>query len=188
MTMTSTPLATLVARAREGDSAAWETIVGRYERLVWSVLRGLGLRRADAEDVAQTTWFRLVDQLDRLREPEAIGSWLAMTARREGINVLRRSARQIPVADFDDQSEPTALEPGERLFRTEEQRSVRQALAAISERCQQLLRLWSLDPRPSYDEISAAMGGMPMGSIGPTRGRCLEQLRSELAVLGINER
>ena len=89
-------------KAREGDSAAWETIVGRYERLVWSVLRGLGLRLSDAEDVAQTTWFRWVDQLDRLREPEAIGSWLAMTARREGISVLRRSARQIPVADFDE--------------------------------------------------------------------------------------
>lgn len=186
--MTSTPLAMLVARAREGDSDAWETIVARYERLVWSVIRGLGLRHSDAEDVAQTTWFRLVDQLDRLREPEAIGSWLAMTARREAIHVLRRSSRQIPVADFDEHFGPNTVEPGERLFRTDEQRTVRRALTAIPDRCRQLLRLWALDPRPSYEEISVAMGGMPTGSIGPTRGRCLEQLRNELAALGISER
>ena len=100
-------LAELVRSAAAGDQAAWEEIVDRFTSLVWATARAHRLSRADAADVAQTTWLRLVENLDRIREPEALGAWLATTARRESLRVIRHGARESPTDDPDLFEPPT---------------------------------------------------------------------------------
>ncbi|MGH2900611.1 MAG: RNA polymerase sigma factor, partial [Solirubrobacteraceae bacterium] len=170
----------LVGRAAAGDAAAWESLVARYERLVWGVARSHRLADADAADVFQTTWLRLLEHLDGLRDPEAISGWLATTARNECLRVLRHQARQIPTEDdqMPEDCVPSALDA--RLLAGERDAALWTAFATLSSRCQALLRMLAADPPPSYDDVSGALA-MPVGSIGPTRGRCLESLRRALA-------
>ena len=172
----------LVKAAREGNSQAWDALVERFLNRVWAVARAHRLSPADAEDVCQVTWLRLLTHLDTIREPERVGAWLATTARHECLGVLRKAGRQLPVGD-DDMLEPpnapsTPLDAG--VLTAERDAALWGALATLSPKCQRLLRALMADPEPSYQEVSAGLG-IPIGSIGPTRARCLNHLRQKMA-------
>jgi RNA polymerase sigma factor (sigma-70 family) len=178
--------ATALAAAARGDQRAWESIVSAYSGLVWSVARGYRLSQTDAADVFQGTWLRLVEHLGDIREARRLGPWLATTARREALGLLRRTRRDLPAGDVETMSEfavGTAATADEELLRGEEQRALWSAFGRLSVNCQRLLRLLFADPPAQYDEVSAALE-MPMGSIGPTRSRCLVRLESLLAPEG----
>ncbi len=177
----------LVRAAAGGDQAAWRGLVRRFAALVWAVTRSFGLEPSDAADVSQVTWLRLVEHLDRLHDPDRVGAWLATTARRECLAVLRRRGRSAIPAGDDATFERVAADvppPTQRLVAAERDVVLWTALRALSERCQRLLRVLMADPPPPYDAVSAALE-MPMGSIGPTRARCLTHLRRHLAEGGI---
>jgi RNA polymerase sigma factor (sigma-70 family) len=173
-----------VRAAAAGDAAAWDRLVSQYDGLVWAVARSFRLSSADAADVAQTTWLRLVEHLGRIEQGERVSAWLVTTARRECLALLRRQSHQAPtplatvelVAD-----KAPALDHA--LLTGERDSAVWAAFARLSERCQRLLRILVADPPPSYEDVGLALG-MPVGSIGPTRGRCLEQLRSKIGLDG----
>jgi RNA polymerase sigma factor (sigma-70 family) len=173
----STPA--LLSRAADGDGAAWEELVDRHARLVWSVLRSYRLDDATASDVFQTVWLRLVEQVDRIREPERLAAWLATTARREALRVLRRGSREAPTETLPDLPETLAALPGDALTAGEEQRALLAAFAQLPESCQTLLRLLMADPPLDYRTIAEIID-RPVGSIGPTRQRCLDRLRALL--------
>jgi RNA polymerase sigma factor (sigma-70 family) len=176
----------LLRQAQVGDSTAWDALVDRLGSRVWAVARAYRLGRADAEDVFQVTWMRLVVHIDSIREPDQVGAWLASTARHETLRVLKRSGRQVPTGDDQDLdgADTLAPPPEARLLATERQLALWDALAALPDACQRLLRLFLADPPPTYEEVTLALG-RPQGSIGPTRRRCLEKLRTLLA--GIND-
>lgn len=169
--------ADLVRAAAGGDAGAWDALVAKYVGLVWATARGFRLDDADAADVVQTTWLRLVEHLDRLRDPAAVGAWLATTARNESLRVIRVRSREVVSDELDEPSDEAP--PDRALLAGERDGAVRAAFALLRDRCQSLLRLLSMDEPPSYEEISAALD-MPVGAIGPTRARCLEQLRKHL--------
>jgi RNA polymerase sigma factor (sigma-70 family) len=170
-------LAELVRAAGDGDQRAWEGLVDRFSGLVWSVARAHGLSRADAADVSQTAWLRLVEHLHRLRDPERVGTWLASTARHEALRILRRDRRQVPVGDDElEGSGQEAESPEARALAVERSDLLWRAFGELPQRCQQLLRVLMADPPPSYQQVAVALD-MPIGSIGPTRGRCLDRLR-----------
>ena len=171
--MSPAETAEMVSAAALGEPAAWDALVDRYARLVWAVARAFGLSDADAADVSQTTWLRLAEHLPRLREPQRIGAWLATTARRESMRALARTRRERPLDgnDFAD----SAASADHRLMEAEQAAALWRAFAAIPPPCQVLLRLLLADC--SYAEISEVLD-MPVGSIGPRRGRCLEHLRA----------
>jgi RNA polymerase sigma factor (sigma-70 family) len=174
----------MVAAAAAGDRAAWDAIVRRYAGLVWSVARAFRLGDADAADVSQATWLRLVEHLDQLRDPAALGAWLATTARREALTVLRRRpVGELPRPDSPELIDP--LPPPWHATLTEERdREVWQAFAHLSAHCQAVLRLLVIEPAESYAAAAAALD-LPVGSLGPTRARCLAALRPRLrAYLG----
>jgi RNA polymerase sigma factor (sigma-70 family) len=174
----------LFQAAAKGDAAAWEALVGRLSPLVWSVIRSHRLIDADAHEVFQTTWFRLADNLTRIKEPDKVGSWLASTARHECLKVIRGSRRVIPTSDVDvlspeadDHSpEQAVLDAEEAAGQEAALRRVWQAYEQLSDNCRRLLRVLMASPQPSYAEIAAGLG-IAVGSIGPTRGRCLGHLR-----------
>ncbi|GAA2414031.1 sigma-70 family RNA polymerase sigma factor [Actinomadura vinacea] len=171
-------VAALMARARGGDGAAWAGLVERYSGLLWSIARSYGLGTADAGDVVQTTWLRLVERIDRIEQPGAVGRWLVVTARRESLRAARHaSARGDLVADSAVPA-PAHTAPEELALARERVAQVATALQALPRRCQVLLRLFAV--APSYAELAAALE-MPVGSIGPTRARCLESLVRRLA-------
>lgn len=186
--VSSTHMARLVQGAASGDQAAWDAIIEQFQGLVWSTVRGFRLSSADAADVTQTTWLKLVEHLDRIQDPARLGGWLATTARHECLRHLRVSGRTIPTDD-DAALDRAVTEPQPEidtdLLRTERDNALWRAFSRISERCQHLLRALSADPAPSYDDISIAFQ-MPIGSIGPTRQRCLDRLRTELASEGMD--
>jgi RNA polymerase sigma factor (sigma-70 family) len=169
----------LVLRARDGDTQAWDEIVDRFAPLVWSICRRLGLTRLDADDVGQSVWLRLVEHLPAIREPAALPGWLVTTTRRECLRVLRTTREHQPL---DDSAEPAAgaAEPWgmveHHLLAAEREAALRAAFAHLDRRCQQLLALLVADPPVPYAEIGAKLG-MPIGSIGPNRARCLDKLR-----------
>jgi RNA polymerase sigma factor (sigma-70 family) len=171
--------AELVTAAEAGDASAWSELVDRYSGLVWAIARGFALSVADASDVSQTTWLRLVEHLGRLREPEHLGGWLATTARHECFKVLRRRGREIVGVDVDLDAESGEPTPEVVVLDNERDRLVWASLGEIPQRCQVLLRALAAAPPASYLEISAALD-MPIGSIGPTRARCLGQLKKRL--------
>jgi RNA polymerase sigma factor (sigma-70 family) len=173
-------IARLVRSAASGDHRAWEALVGQFERLLWAITRAHRLRDADAADVVQATWTKLLEHLDALHEPGRVGAWLATTARRECLAVLRNSQRQVLYGDDTHESESNELAPGEALLVTERDEALWRSVSRLRESDQALLRLLMADPRPAYEEISAALD-IPIGSIGPTRARALERLRGELA-------
>lgn len=169
----------LVAAALAGEAAAWETIVDRYERLVWSVVRGYRLDDAAANDVAQTVWLKLVENLDRIRNAERLPSWLCTTARNEALRTARAQKRMVP-SDFEFDTEDRGLpEVDAALLHQEEMVAVLEAFGTLGEGCQELLRLLTTDPPLDYETISE-LTGRPKGSIGPTRARCLDKLRRRL--------
>lgn len=179
--LASASVGDLLAAARAGDPEAWDRIVDRFGGRVRAVARAFRLGHADADDVYQVTFLRLVSNLDSIREPERIGAWLVTTASRECLRVLRRSSRYSPAGDGWEESLPDAGEELDaNLITDERDRALWQAMGMLSAPCQRLLRLLAADPEPSYREVSLALG-MPTGSIGPTRRRCLDQLRDRLA-------
>ena len=167
-------------RAAAGDERAWTALVGRFEKLVWAVARGYRLSAEDAAEVAQTTWLRLAEHIGRLQDPARVGGWLATTARREALRTLRSAGRQIPMGDEVPEIACPAPPPDAELLRGERDGALWRAFSRLPARDQALLRLLVSDPMPSYEEIGAALD-MPIGSIGPTRARCLERLRREAA-------
>ncbi len=167
-----------VMAATAGDSQAWDRLVERFSSLVWAVARSHRLNDADAADVSQTTWLRLAEHLHRLRQPERVGGWLATTARNEALRTARRAARMVPVDDdFDLLVDQDLHDVDRRILDYERDADLWLAFRALALPCQRLLRTLMADPAPSYAEVSAALG-MPVGSIGPRRARCLERLRS----------
>jgi RNA polymerase sigma factor (sigma-70 family) len=172
----------LVSAARAGDATAWDSLVDRYLPLVTAVIARLRLSPADADDVNQTVWLRLVEHLDGLREPRALPGWLATTARHEGLRVIKRRGRDLPV-DPSGTALETAEEfdPGEALVEDLRSHALREAMMELPEKRRELLLLLLAEPPLSYDEISARLG-IPRGSIGPTRARALEQLRESRAL------
>lgn len=177
--MAETSTTELVEQAATGDQKAWNDLVDRYGNLVWSVVRGFRLDPASAADVSQTTWLRLVENLDRIRDPERLAGWLATTARHEALRLLRRTQRELPTVDLDVLSDPAFVDPAAELLENERAAEVVAAYQTLSHDCQQLLRLLTADPPLEYAEI-AELIDRPVGSIGPTRARCLQRLRRSL--------
>src|SRR3954451_4938556 len=150
-------LVQLVHAAADGDQEAWDALVDRFAGLVWSIARAHRLSATDAADVSQTTWLRLVEHLRPIRDPERGGAWIASTARHECLRVIRHAGRV--VADGDRDLDAGATEP-------------------------EALDILIADPPPSYEDIAETFG-IPIGSIGPTRARCLDQLRRRPEIAGI---
>lgn len=171
----------LLSRAASGEQDAWDALVERLGSRVWAVARAHRLNKADAEDVFQVTWMRLVTHMDAIREPDRVGAWLASTARHESLHLLRRTGRQVPTGDeFEfEGADPFAPAPDEQMLATERQAAVWDALTTLPSHCQRLLRLMMADPPFTYEEITELLQ-MRQGSIGPTRRRCLDKLRVEL--------
>jgi RNA polymerase sigma factor (sigma-70 family) len=167
----------LVTRARDGDQIAWGQIVERYAPLLWAMCQRYRLARADADDVGACVWLRLVERLDTIREPAALPGWLATTTRHECLRVLRAKGRELLVEDHQRLVDDTDPAADDWLLRQERLIALRTAFADLSERCRKLLELLFKDPVTPYDEISAILG-MPVGTIGPTRQRCVGKLRA----------
>ncbi|MFN8223314.1 MAG: sigma-70 family RNA polymerase sigma factor [Gaiellales bacterium] len=177
-------LGNLVQAALDGDQASWEAIVDRFSGLVWATARSHRLSSSDAADVVQLTWLRLVEHLDRINDPERLGAWLATTARRESLRVLRLAGRQTLTGEIDQFEEPVPDEIDAAMLTSERDSAVWRAFSKLSERCQALLRMLTAATEPSYEEVSSALG-MPIGAIGPTRMRCLASLRTNIEALGV---
>ena len=178
-------VAGMVARAAAGDEKAWDVIVEDFSGLVWSVANGFRLGPADSAEIVQTTWLRLLENLAKIREPERLGGWLATTARHEALRMLRLRGREVVIDDeerFDREpsDEPT---PEDVLLVHDRDRLLWRAFARLPERCRTLLHLVVV-VAPPYAEVAAALD-MPIGSIGPTRARCLERLRALLGSDGV---
>jgi RNA polymerase sigma factor (sigma-70 family) len=169
----------LIIRARDGDQQAWDQLVERYAPLVWSICRRYQLSRADTDDVGQTVWLLLVEQLGNLREPAALPGWLATTTQREALRVLRAARRYESVgtaADIEMTADPSAPTIEHEILAAERSAALCAAFAELPPRCKQLLSMLMADPPRPYAEISHAVP-IPIGSIGPQRSRCLDRLR-----------
>jgi RNA polymerase sigma factor (sigma-70 family) len=177
----------LVTRARGGDKRAWDALVELYAPLIWSICRQYRLGRADADDVGQSVWLHLVDHLDQIREPAALPGWLATTTRRE-CGRLVRAARGPHAALYSLDAETIADEQAgtaeQDLFAAERHAALRQAFADLPPDGQQLIAMLLADPPASYTQISARLG-IPIGSIGPTRRRCLDKMRRHPAIAAL---
>jgi len=172
-------VAALVRRAAERDHGAWERLVDQYARLIWAITRDFKLVESDAADVFQATWLRLLEHIDRLEQPARVGSWLAATARNECLrSVAARKKVMLVHDDVTLKDGVAAHEPeiDEGLLREERAQDVRDALSRLPWRWRRLVEMLMADPPVPYTEISDQLG-LPVGSIGPTRGRCLERLR-----------
>jgi RNA polymerase sigma factor (sigma-70 family) len=181
------PVTDLVARARSGDKQAWDALVERYAPLIWSICRRHRLGAADAGDVSQSVWLRLVGQLDKIRDPAALPGWLATTTRRECRQVLRAARGSRPVAyvlDVENLPDVLAGTTEQEVLAAERHAALRQAFSALDPFSQQLIALLIQDPPVPYAEISATLG-IAVGSIGPFRGRCLEKLRRHPAIAAL---
>lgn len=166
--------------AANGESAAWNALVDRFSPMVWSVARGFRLDDASARDVSQTVWLRLIEKIDSIEDPERLPGWLATTCRREALRVVKARERDIPTEfeyDLEDTTHPSL---DELLIDDEETRFLVRAFNTLDETCQQLLRLMTVVPALDYEEMSE-ITGRPIGSLGPTRARCLEKLKAALS-------
>jgi RNA polymerase sigma factor (sigma-70 family) len=180
-------VADLVARARNGEKSAWDALVERYAPLVWSICRRRGLSVADAEDAAQIVWLQLVDQLGRIRDPAALPGWLVTTTRHECGRILREAGRTQAagyVLDAGNIPDEQTVMPEHELLVAERHAALREAFTDLPPGCQELVAMLIEDPPVPYAEISARLG-IPAGSIGPSRGRCLEKLRRHPAIAAL---
>jgi RNA polymerase sigma factor (sigma-70 family) len=174
----SLDVARLVRQAATGDKGAWERLVDQYNRLIWSITREFKLVESDAADVVQTTWMRLIEHIDRLQHPDRVGSWLAATARNECLRCLAARKRVVLAHEGDTLEGVAENEPevDEALLAEERAAIVRAAMTQLPGRWQRLMEMLMADPPVSYARISDELG-LPIGSIGPTRARCLARLR-----------
>lgn len=170
-------LTQMVATAAEGDQRAWEQLSKRFGNMILAIARSCRLGDADVGEVFQTTWLRLVENIDRIEQPERIGAWLATTSRRESLRLVRGKARlAFGTESFEYLPDLGAPSLDAAVLTEERAGTIREAYAKLPPRCQRLLGLLSGDDPPSYKHVSQLLG-MPIGSIGPTRGRCLDHLR-----------
>ena len=176
-------ISSLVVAAAAGDQRAWNALVQEFTGLLWAVARAHRLHDADAADVVQATWLRLLEHLERLHDPARAGAWLATTARRECLRVLRGRERVTPSGEDLHEGESADAPPDRALLEQERDEALWRSFSRLRDSDQALLRLLMADPRPAYEEIAAALD-MPIGSIGPTRQRALERLRQELETSG----
>lgn len=181
---------TLIQRCRDGDASAWTALVKRYQRLVYAVARSAGLDDDLAADVFQTVFQRLVQHLPRITEPERLQAWIVTTAKREAWRQRRRAERLVSMTTSEadgDLAGPTdewniadpAPGPDETLAHWQQVAQVQRALERLDERCRQLLHALFGAEGAGYEQIGARLG-LPVGSIGPTRARCLERLRRSI--------
>ena len=177
----------LVACARSGDQQAWDALIERYDPLIWSICRRYRLGHTDADDVRQSVWLRLVDQLDKIREPAALPGWIATTTRRE-CGRLARAAHGpralIYALDADSIPDKQAEAADQELLAAERRAALREAFTYLPPEGQQLIAMLTADPPVPYAEISARLG-IPVGSIGPTRSRCLDKIRRHPAIAAL---
>jgi RNA polymerase sigma factor (sigma-70 family) len=166
-------------RARAGERGALDEVVRELNPLLWHVARAQGLGTEEAADVVQTTWLALLRRLDEIRSPQALVVWLVTTARREAWRVRGRVRRQAADSAALESVPDPDPQPGEQLLTDERDRVLWQHFQRLPARCQALLRVVAHVERPDYAKVSEALG-MPVGSIGPTRGRCLAKLRELL--------
>ena len=177
----------LVTRASGGDQSAWHELVDRYAPLVYTICTRYRLSNHDIEDVGQSVWLLLVEQLGKLREPAALPGWLATTTARECLRVVTATSKAERLGTGLDDSvlfvDDAVID--EEILVAERNAALRAAFAELPPRCQQLLSMLISDPPHSYTEINAKTG-IPVGSIGPQRARCLDRMRrsSALAALG----
>lgn len=165
--------------AANGDRGAWDALVDRFGQMVWSVARGFRLDDATAKDVSQTVWLKLIENIETIRDPERLPGWLATTCRREALRVAKARGRDIPT-EFEYDVVDEGPSPDEMLVTDEEHRQIVAAFATLEEMCRQLLRLMTIEPPLTYEEISEVLG-RPVGSLGPTRARCLEKLKAAIS-------
>lgn len=172
---------TVVRSAASGDMRAWQRLVEQYSRLIWSITAEFRLNESDAADVVQTTWLRLLEHIDDINQPTRVASWLAVTARHECLRSVAGHKRLVLGQDVEDMAAavPHDREIDDRLLADERANDVRAALSRLPRQSQRLLEMLMADPPIPYSEISDELG-LPVGSIGPTRGRCLAKLRSLL--------
>jgi RNA polymerase sigma factor (sigma-70 family) len=175
--------ATLLARMSEGDTFAWRRLIEKHERLIWSVAASFRLQTMDIQDVAQTTWLRLIQHGHTIHDPERLAGWLAVTATRECLAVLRRTGRQSLLAADEETPDPTV-----DVARNAEDHDVARLLwAAVAElppRQHSLVLALFRDDIRSYRDV-AEKCALPIGSIGPTRARALSRLRRALDERGL---
>jgi len=187
--ITAADLASLLKGAADGDGQAWKELVRRFSGMLWSVARAHRLSERDAEDVVQLTWLRLLEHLTSVRDPDRLPGWLATTCRHECLAVLRRQKRLRLADDSElDLIGPTSGSADASALTDSLHRAVWQAFSRLDERCQRVLRVLIVDVqegRPSY-AVATKVLQMPQGSLGPTRGRCLERLRQFLEDAGIS--
>jgi RNA polymerase sigma factor (sigma-70 family) len=186
--MRDNPVVTdLVTRAAKGEKQAWDALVERFIPLIWSICRNHRLSNADAEDVGQIVWLQLTGQLGKIRDPAALPGWLATVTRRECLRVVDATHR-LPMVGYVIDAEIIADERSaaaeQELLATERHAALREAFATLSPSDQQLIAMLLDDPPVSYAEISARLG-IPVGSIGPTRRRCVDKLRRHPAIAAL---
>ena len=177
----------LVTRAIQGDQQAWDALVARYAPLIWSICRRYQLSRPDAADVSQTVWLKLVGHLAKMRDPAALPGWLSTTTRRECGRALRaarppQAVTLAPDAEKIPDRQDATVE--DALLAAERSAALREAFAHLPPCCQQLIALLTADPPTPYTEISVKLG-IPVGSIGPSRSRCLDKLRRHPAIAAL---
>jgi RNA polymerase sigma factor (sigma-70 family) len=173
--------AELVGMVRDGGddrARAWTELLRRHTPKMAAVARSFDIDRATADDLVQTAWLRFLERSDQLRQPGSVGPWLCMVVRNEARRLVTRR-RTVPTAEGWELRPADLPDPTAGLVATEEAVALRSAFARLSEQCRQLLALMLADPPLSYDEIAAALD-RPRGSLGPTRQRCLDQLRTLL--------
>lgn len=172
----SVGLVDLVARARDGDTGAWDVLVNRLAGVVWRATAEAGISYEDRQDVFAATFFRLFEHLGDIREPLKLPGWLATTARNEVRQLMRTKWRLEPRDDVEPSSAVGPVDLDEELLDCELRTALQAAFLRLGRPCQELLRLTTAVPPLSYDEISA-LTGVARGSLGPNRQRCLERLR-----------
>jgi RNA polymerase sigma factor (sigma-70 family) len=184
----SDPVPGWVKAAAAGDQRAWDLLVDRFAGLVWAICREHRLSDSDAADTVQLTWLRLLENLGRIRDPQRLAGWLATTCRRECQAVLRKSKTTIPTTeDFLSSVMGGSGAADQAVLATEQRAILWQAFTRLTDWCQQILRALILDAEdgpPSYQLVAAQLQ-TPVGGLGPTRARCLSQLRKLLDSSGI---
>lgn len=165
----------LLIRAREGEQEAWNELVEQMSPIIWSIARSFRLDHATAKDVAQTVWVKLLENCDRIEDPDRLPGWISTTSRREAMAAINGLKRMMP-SDFEYDIEDPGHSVEQRVVDHEDHDEVRAAFDSLDQSDQELLRLVVLEPPMSYEEI-AEITGRPIGSLGPTRARALRRLR-----------
>ncbi|MEV0145903.1 MULTISPECIES: sigma-70 family RNA polymerase sigma factor [unclassified Nonomuraea] len=160
----------LLEAAADDDQTAWDTLECRYGPRMWAVARACGLSEADAADAVQGAWLRLLEHLHTIREPSGIGAWLATTTRREAMLILRKERPGVPLPEVPGEPDPAAA-----VLEADSSRRLWKAVSSLHEPCRTLLQLVATNHKSQQVAVRL---GVPIGSVGPTRTRCLERLRT----------